>query len=216
MAENLKTVLVLGTARSGTSMTAGILSTLGVFMGETSNQSPQNPKGSFENPDFIDITSSMHLYLKSGKTCLQLNQKYGKALEDAIKKHQKSPIWGFKSALSHHFANLIVPKLPNPYLVIVFRNVYHNAVSWVRHMQDHYGQKVTINEALKNISKSHFELVENTARYPKKIFTTYEDIKKDSWKEASRIAKFLEINTTPEHQKLIADLIIPEYTTIDH
>ena len=42
-----KTVVVIGRSRTGTSMLSGILSKLGVFMGEVDNPTVFNPKGSF-------------------------------------------------------------------------------------------------------------------------------------------------------------------------
>jgi hypothetical protein len=46
-----KTVVVLGEARSGTSVTAGILAILGVDMGSVYFSTKSNPKGSFEDRD---------------------------------------------------------------------------------------------------------------------------------------------------------------------
>ena len=45
----MKTVIVLGNARSGTSITAGMLKILGVGMDSRINPNPFNPKGDFES-----------------------------------------------------------------------------------------------------------------------------------------------------------------------
>lgn len=44
-----KPILITGCARSGTSMTAGIIRISGAFGGDTSGPNPYNPKGMFEN-----------------------------------------------------------------------------------------------------------------------------------------------------------------------
>lgn len=55
----MKTVIVLGVARSGTSMVSGLLHFMGVNMNPANNPGPQNPKGSFEDIKFITLTTQM-------------------------------------------------------------------------------------------------------------------------------------------------------------
>jgi uncharacterized Rossmann fold enzyme len=47
-------ILVLGAARSGTSMVAGLLHRMGAWVGETVRGAPENPKGFFENKRIRD------------------------------------------------------------------------------------------------------------------------------------------------------------------
>ena len=215
MAE-VKSIIVLGNARSGTSMTAGLLSILGVNMHENKKQSKhpeQNPKGAFENVNFASITGNMHKDMTKGMPPRKILKKYGSRLDDLIAIHE-GPLWGFKSAVTHHFLTMIMPKLKNPHVVVVFRSLLPNAQSWMVHMKDVYAKKIGLAAALENMSKSQAVLVRevNFANCPK-LFTTYESIRADSWKEAKRMAAFLKVDPEPKKQEVL-DFIMPEYTTL--
>ena len=211
-----KSVLVLGVARSGTSMTAGMLSIIGVEMHEKKGPpkvAAQNPKGAFENVNFTTITSKMHQALKDGKPMRVVKQQYDQRLTDAITYHKK-PLWGFKSAAAHHVLGIILPLLENPHLVVVVRSLMHNAQSWQIHMKDVYGSKVALQDALKNISDSQHILMRNSlASSCPKLFTSYEGIKKDPVAEAERMSKFLGVDPEPKKQDIL-DFIMPEYSTL--
>ena len=49
-----KPILITGCARSGTSMTAGIIEICGAWGGKTCGPTPFNPKGQFENRDIVN------------------------------------------------------------------------------------------------------------------------------------------------------------------
>lgn len=216
-AKQVKTVLVLGVARSGTSMTAGMLSILGVELNEEKSPpkvAAQNPKGAFENINFGTLTSKMHKALSEGKPLRIVKKQYNDRLAEMITIHEQ-PLWGFKSAASHHILSIILPLVKNPHLVIVVRSLMHNAQSWQVHMKEVYGKNVTLQEALKNLSESQHILMRNSlAATCPKFFTSYEGIKQDPWKEAERMAKFIEVNPEPKKQEIL-DFIMPEYTTLE-
>lgn len=212
----VRSVLVLGNARSGTSMTAGMLSILGVEMHESkkiSKHPEQNPKGAFENVNFASITSNMHKDMTNAMPPRKIREKYDSRIKDLISIHER-PLWGFKSAVTHHFLSMILPKLKNPHLVIVFRSLLPNAQSWMVHMKDVYGKKVEIAAALENMAKSQVSLVRevNFAKCPK-LFTTYESIRANPWKQAQRMGSFLKVDPEPKKEEIL-DFIMPEYTTL--
>jgi hypothetical protein len=212
----MKSVLVLGCARSGTSMTAGMLNTLGVDFYETKKLEKhveQNPKGTFENVNFITVTSKMHQDYVSGKTMNYVKDRHQQRMHELIKKHEKD-LWGFKSAVTHHFLPIILPLLKNPHIVVVVRSLLHNAQSWQVHMRDVFGKNVSLEEALKNISNSQNALMRNAlAAGCPKLYTSYEHIRKDPWKEAERMADFIGINPSPKKQEIL-DFVLPNHTTI--
>jgi len=53
--KELKTIVVLGAPRSGTSMTAGILSHMGVDFGKVRSPDAENPRGYYEDRDFLKL-----------------------------------------------------------------------------------------------------------------------------------------------------------------
>ena len=64
-------VVVLGSPRSGTSMTAGLLDILGVDMGNLRPSDSLNARGYYEDKDFLNLINS--LYSKVSKECNGLN-----------------------------------------------------------------------------------------------------------------------------------------------
>lgn len=216
----MKSIIVMGNARSGTSMTAGLLSILGVNMGELpveemkNNWVIQNPKGAFENPDFTKLTSEMHKDWTDGMGYISINQKYDQMIKDTIVANQKT-LWGFKSAAVSPFLPIFAKNMPNPHVVTVIRNVIHNTKSWIVHMRDVFGTNVEFNKALKKMTENQNIIAKTVVGLPHpNIFTTYEDIKKDPWTEAKRLAEFIDVSYEGKEDE-VKEFILPKYTTLD-
>ena len=126
----VKTMIVLGNARSGTSMTAGLLHFLGVNLNHKHKPNAQNPNGAFESVAFNTLTGKMHQEINAGKGKKQIRDMFEDKIKEVIAKNE-SPLWGWKSAATHWTLDLILPHIQNPRLVIVTRNITHNAESWV-------------------------------------------------------------------------------------
>jgi hypothetical protein len=216
----MKSVIVLGNARSGTSMTAGLLSILGVEMHQTKknpqdNKVPsQNPKGSFENVNFAVLTSKMHQDYVKGESMKAIKEKYAERFQQMCAAHEK-PLWGFKSAVTHHFLPIMLPLINKPHIVVVVRSLLDNARSWQLHMKQVYGRNVSMHDALQNMSHSQHVLMRNAlnAQCPK-LFTSYEGIRAKPLEEAERMAKFLEVDIEPK-KRTILDFIMPNYSTLN-
>ena len=209
-----QTVIVMGNARSGTSMTSGVLSMLGVNMHQKHNPHPQNPKGAFEDVNVIHVTSKMRQDQKNGMQRPNLKEKYGKRVAELIEK--RSGLWGFKSALTHHNLDFFLEYAKSPRLIIVFRNPLDNAKSYVIHKEQIYGENITLENALKEVADSTRVLINNTSRVDvPKIYATYERLKTNPIKEAGRFAEFLNIRFTDELKQKVKDFIMPGYSTLN-
>lgn len=92
-----KTVLVLGIGRGGTSMMAGVLSKLGVFMGEELTSR-------YQDSALLD--------------CIKRNDKK-QAKQIILARNQKHPIWGIKKLRLWHWDGLF----RRPVYVVVFRDL---------------------------------------------------------------------------------------------
>lgn len=98
-----KTVVVLGPARSGTSMIAGALSYLGVHMCDKKNDT------TFED-------SALSLAVENGRSG---------AVNDLIKeRNEKFPVWGWKRPSSIKYIAGMESMFRNPLYVVVFRDVF--------------------------------------------------------------------------------------------
>ena len=216
----MKSVMVIGNARSGTSLTSGLLSILGVNMNETPLKQKsekviaQNPKGAFENEDFIFLTVDMQKDFKRNEPLDFIQKKYNQRIKDTIRKYEAKPMWGFKSALTTKFAHMFVNHMQNPHVVFVFRNLLHNAQSWQVQMKHVYGENITIQHALNVMSEQQNALVTQyeSLKCPKHL-TTYESIKSDAVEEARKLSEFLKVPFTKEDE--VKEFVMPKYSTLN-
>ncbi|MEY4768075.1 MAG: hypothetical protein RL637_714 [Pseudomonadota bacterium] len=96
-----KTIIVIGIERSGTSMIAGVLAKLGIFMGNTQSHT-------YEDHEMAE--------------CLRMND-YAKAQQIIQQRNQLYPIWGFKKP-SLKLLNPRWQKLfRDPIYIVVFRDI---------------------------------------------------------------------------------------------
>jgi len=209
-----KTVIVLGNARSGTSMISGILSILGVNMNQQDNPHRGNPKGSFEDVDFLNVTMQMRMDMMAGIPLAKIRETYICQIEDLL--HHRRGLWGWKSALTHYSIDLFLPLLTNPHLVFVFRNFVHNSYSFVVHQLERYGKCIAIEDAFLAISDSTHVLIQKFLQYPglPKALVTYEDTKGNPVGVAQKLADFLQVRFTAEMDQRVREFIMPEYSTL--
>lgn len=219
----MKSIVVVGNARSGTSMTSALLSILGVRMHKTKLNTEsqkviaQNPKGAYENADFINLTSDMHRDYRNGDSEEKIINKYNRRIKETVFQYELSPMWGFKSALTAPFLPMFIKHLQNPYIVCVTRNLLHNAQSWVVQMKDVYGEKITIDYALDVMSEQQhmmFEKLKETSC--PKHYTTYEGIKNGPELEIEKMAEFLKVPITEKAKLESKEFIMPEYSTLNN
>lgn len=170
----MRTIIVTGYHRSGTSLTAGILHHLGVDMGSNWREEDEaNEKGYFENKDFVKANQAI---LEEGKV---------PDLEKIVDKH-KSELWGAKDPRFldtwEHW------DFPNPHIIVCMRAIDSIAKS-VCYRDDGRFSK----------AKKYDDVVEDIARYQKNfrkikgyptLYVQYEDYFKDD-KQIRKIAKFV-------------------------
>lgn len=202
----MKTIIILGQARTGTSMLTGLLEILGVHIDKVHNPSPQNPKGAFENETMISITRNLMNNFKINEQ-IKLFKNYCLSKPD---------LWGFKSAVTHFGIQHLLPHIKNPHFVVIFRNPLKAAESWKIHMKDVYGTEVTLQHALEKTMESYNMLIKALNNKIPRFMTTYEILKSDkNTEEAKKLAKFIEIPYTSKKENEIKQFILNKYTTLE-
>jgi len=206
-----KTVIVLGIARSGTSMAAGMLHLMGVDMCPERNPSTQNPGGSFENREFIALTTKIRA---DGRPDGELKETYTDEIKRLLEKHGAGQkLFGWKSALTHFSLDLFLPHIRHPYLVFVFRDPLENALSLLTHKKVVYSLESSLGRELVEIGEQVAvlgRLMGNHLEVPQ-INVSYEGIRRDPVGEARRLAAFLDLDLREEQERQIYDFIIPDY-----
>ncbi len=104
-ADTPRTVVCFGTPRGGTSMVAGAIAGLGVFMG---TDLPKNIEDPMFNPDVDKSLSIEDFKARLPSVIAQRNNMHR--------------IWGWKYPRANRYLEEILSDLRNPYLVLVYRD----------------------------------------------------------------------------------------------
>jgi hypothetical protein len=217
----IKTVIVLGAGRSGTSIVAGILQRIGVNMGNIELEPDGYKHGNFEDIDIRRLNETMldvagFSWYKPPfsphdfKTLVVRIDKHNLVLRAAIlfNKHstesEKTGIWGWKDPrtilLLRHYIDLI----ENPYFIVVFRNQVANAQSMIAR------DGGSLEEALQLALHYNTLIVDYLmfSSYPR-LYCTFESFFKESSKQLNRIIDFLGIKVGKEARGWALSLIDP-------
>lgn len=204
----MKTVIILGNARSGTSMVSGFVHHLGVDMNPCHNPSVQNPKGSYEDQNLVQYTTDV--WIKKEGSIDFLNNYLRKRVS-------LGKDWGFKSGLTHEvWEHIDTSIFENLYIICNSRSILMNAKSWLFHMKYNYGDTSrTLEEAILHTQRSHNTLFELTSKLQcKKMYTCYEQVKNDPMKVIKEIADFLEIQLNEDVKMFASNFIMSNYSTL--
>lgn len=215
----MKQIIVVGRSRSGTSLTSGMLQMLGVNMHPSHIQDFSNPKGAFEDADFIRITMNMELAIKTGDE--ELMQKYlTRSLELIAQYDSECAIWGFKSAIVHLVIEHIIPLLSDPGIVYVFRNPYDTALSEARFTHGDFGLEYTeklkeakLPGAIRNSGEFlvQCERIMNQFKNIPHHYVTFEHIRSCPNAAVHEISNFIKVKPTDEQLEKIKEFVMPDY-----
>lgn len=215
----VRTVVVLGLARSGTSVVTGILKILGVDTG-TSLEDNSNPRGSNEDIDFaklhkdiFDLTGAGRDYWSppSREDIRAVGPKIEPAVRELLgRKGAGKTLWGWKHTRTLLTYELFLPHLVKPHFVLVFRNFLGTALSSVEHTRRR-PKPLDFAEALRLVHFYHGEMLTFLENHPQvpAHFVAYEDVVGDPLKEAEKLAHFLGLPLTEEIRREVAELVIP-------
>jgi hypothetical protein len=218
-AQQPRTVVVLGLARSGTSVVTGILKVLGVDMGPSVDDQA-NPRGSHEDLDFAHLHREIFERAGAGtgywnppprQAILALAPQLESAIRGLLeKKSQGKSVWGWKHTRTLLTYELFLPHLVNPQFVLVFRNALATALSSVEHTRK-FQNPLDFTQALKLVHFYHGEMMrflDDHANVPT-LLVSYEDVVADPQQEAARLASFLGLAPAETKTDDIAQFVIP-------
>jgi predicted CopG family antitoxin len=202
-----KTVVVLGTARSGTSIIGGILHILGIDIGKKLVKADKfNPYGYFEDNDFVNLSDTILEAAKSNywqfpcyEKIQQQKEKFNEKIQKLIERKSKNKrIWGWKDPWTSLIIELILPYLINPHFIVIFRDPITTArsmVEFTKNKEKEFWVKKRINffHALKLTNFHNKIILDFLEKYPNlpRIFISFGDVINNPLKEAKRITEFL-------------------------
>lgn len=213
-----KTAIVMGIARTGTSVLAGLLYYLDVFMGPDmfKERNVGNPVGTFEDVSFLYITAMINRYkekeVNRGEYLRNLM-----AIGPLIKEREdKYNLWGFKSALTYKMIEIFLKEIKNPYLIFIFRSPLDTVLSRLAHFSYYKGNKKKVMEIVlsenEELMNKYFLLKQQG--YPV-IKTCHDKLLLSPVKEAQKIATALNISFEEKHQKRILNFVRSDYCSFE-
>lgn len=132
-----KTIIVLGMHRSGTSLVSGILTKLGINMGDKLfPKDPHNPFGHFEDIEFLRLNE--RILDSAGGHCNEpptydsiMDQQsiFDKEIIELIRRKSERKVWGWKDPRTSLTIDLYLPYISNPIFIFCKRNVAGVAAS---------------------------------------------------------------------------------------
>lgn len=214
-----ETYIIIGNARSGTSLTAGLLSIFGISM-DADIMAPDRfaPKGYYESdaakninyrifelarPGF-EYPNNQHLWYHP--TLEDIQAQVGRADDEIsafVAAGNKSEKWGFKSPITALTLDHFLPHVSNPKIIATVRNPLENAE--VAHLI--YG--VDFLRALKAVNYCNYVVAKQIEeKQLDHIFINFTDYKTDAMKVAEDLAKFCGIEMTADMRRKVNNFVI--------
>lgn len=198
MEEN-KTIIILGFARTGTSLAANICKELGVDLGNNLKPADKfNLRGYFESNDFLNLNGEIlggkyNWQNYTHEKVMSKKEQYKEKIKELIKNYETA-LWGWKCSITLFTIDLYLPYLKNPHFIICNRNLQSTMQS-ARHMglgSDHYN---FYDKELKNF-------IQKKSKYPM-LFVSFEDYFINPKEQVEKIRKFLGIEKEIDYNKII-------------
>jgi hypothetical protein len=214
-----RTIVVLGLARSGTSVVTGMLRILGVDMGP-SREDKSNPRGSHEDVDFARFHKELFEMDGDGRdywdppsreTIFATRPTIDVKVRELLKeKSNGKSLWGWKHPRCLLTYELFLPYLVNPHFVLVFRNHLSTALSSVEHTRK-LRHSLDLPHALRIVHFYQGEMLRFLEKYPNvpTELVSYENVVLDPLKEAAKLARFLGLELSAETERALTDFVIP-------
>lgn len=223
------TYIVLGIARSGTSLCAGLLNIIDVNMDYTLGKPDfYAPKGYYESGDANAINqkiyelawNSRRNYPNDGNSYYwypplwtdvrQQAESIAGHIRAFAARHAVYPKWGFKNPATCLTLELYLPHLDNPRFVVSQRNfeenltvcthIYRFDTDYIRSVLTYYQQRL--------------EAVLEAYNFPR-IYVHYEDLKNDHTVVAEQLADFCGVEMTSYRKLLVDKFVVKKQFGVD-
>lgn len=205
-------VILLGATRSGTSVTAGVLSGLGVNFG--SNIRPadtHNPFGYFEDRGFLDLNG--RILAAAGGNFIRPPAHHDIVAQRAhfepeiaeLVASRNEGLWGWKTTTTCLTLELFLPHLSNPRLIFLTRDPLATARSQLSFTEN----QLRLTESLRLVVTYYVRTLDVAERHRgvPLFCLSYEELLRDPVATASRLADFLQLSLPPDQLRSAAAIV---------
>jgi hypothetical protein len=211
-----KEVIVLGMHRSGTSMIGGVLSHLGVDMGEDfPGKQISNPLGHFEDGDFLAL--NIAILETAGGSWNQpperenielLRSQFKKPIQELIsnrKRASNEENWGWKDPRTSLTIELFIPYLNNPHFIICRRDSSDIITSlWNRNKMTSDEAKILVDTYYHRID----DFINKHSEYPV-LELEYNELVENPEFGVKAICDFLQLHPSKDEINRAISFILP-------
>jgi uncharacterized protein (DUF3084 family) len=141
--EKSSIVIIAGMHRSGTSLTASLLESAGLHIGrDLVGTNKSNPKGHFENKDFLDFHKAVlrsEEIIDKGWTLqenITIEEQYVAQAKEIVAKNAISSLWGWKEPRTTLFLEFWANLLPEANFLLIYRSPWEVVDSLYRRRED--------------------------------------------------------------------------------
>ena len=197
-----KTICILGSARGGTSMIAGLISIMGVHIGNNTD---------FNNNEDLDFLQASQPIQGIYNVRDPHHKKVKLQLTSLInKRNNENNIWGWKDPQLFTYFDKIDSSLINPYCIIVYRDPLAIAQKELA-----VGEYDDVVIALDNIISHRFRNIQKIAKYAKRkryplLLISYERSLRDKVGLIEILQEFIGVNLSEEMISKCKDYIQPD------
>lgn len=207
----MKTIVVLGMHRSGTSLTAGILNALGVHLGKKLiGATSSNPLGHFENAEFVELNDTLLLSANGDgahpprlSELAAIRDRFAQRIQHLIARSERD-LWGWKDPRTSLTISLYFPFLRNPYFILCKRNSVQIAESLQKRSGVRIEEGLRIARAYEERMKEFFE----RNRGLKMLEISYEEMLAHAQDTVEKLIAFLELQPTPAQRAQALSMVL--------
>lgn len=170
--QNKSVIIITGMHRSGTSLTASLLQSAGIQIGDRlMGQNKGNDKGHFEDLDFVefhqDVLQSQGICAAgwTNNSSIQVQQQYLAAAQNLILARQNQTMWGWKDPRTTLFLDFWHQLISDAKFVFIFRSPWEVVDSLFRRGDVIFGTNP--NFALQQWCQYNQTILDFQQQYPK-------------------------------------------------
>lgn len=211
----MKTVVILGSGRSGSSLVANMLIKLGVHMGtDFLGPGPSNPLGHFENLRFLNLNERVLLPIAGGGWMKPPNSEglkkaeklFSNKIKTLVKREQREPIWGWKDPRTSLLIDLYYPYLVDPYFIVCERNPDDVARSWSKISSMSFDESKELCLKYDNLAGEFLD--ENPSA--KHLHVLFEDVIANPVDFIERVSGFLGLSPSSNQKRSARFCVLPK------
>lgn len=200
--EQQRTVCVLGAPRGGTSMVAGILRKLGLFMGADIDEANNEDRG------FLAHGGTREIFLDPGRAEEKLRYIASSAALVSAR-NAEHDVWGWKDPLAAFYIRDLNPHVRNPFFIFVTRDP--GAIAQRERIEEGVALRRRLLAYMKATSEAYTVIADFLAQRARPtLLVSYERALRASFEVGHAIAEFVGLTAPADYDSWLEAYVSPD------